>query len=208
MKKAQIIYPFLVLAIVGLLFVVIVLSLQKIGIEGNRPTPTSLNTENLKIVNVWMSEDGKNWWIDDSGPFDITDSQFEKPDRAIDIKVYKGMKSSMLFILRFSADRYAMNVFLNELTNFELNQVLMASPSDNTLKNLRSLEPRFFYAPTVKTLLKWSVYARLFIEQVYDPKADFIFIDKKIEKRLNERILNEIHRRKIPIVKPSYEIKI
>ena len=201
MKKVQIIYPFLVLATVGLLFTVIALSLQKIGREGNKPTQTSLNLENLKTVNVWMSEDGKKWWISDKGPFDISDSQIEKPKDAIPIDEYNGVKPSMLFILRFSADRYAMNTFLNELTNFELNQVLMASPSDNTLKNLRSLEPRFFYAPTIKTLLKWAIYSRLFIEQVYDPKADFIFIDNKVDNMLNERLLKEIKRRKLPVIR-------
>lgn len=201
MKKVQILYPFLVLAAVGLVFVVIVLSLQKIGIEGNRPQQTSLDLKSLKTVNVWMSEDGENWWIDEEGPFEISDSQLEKPDGAVPLKEYKNMNPSMLFILRFSADRFAMNTFLNELTNFELNQILMASPSDNTLKNLRSLEPRLFYAPTMKTLLKWSIYSRLFIEQVYNPKADFIFVDQKVESMLNERLKKEIARRKIPMIK-------
>jgi len=201
MKKVHIIYPLSVFIVVGLLLTVIVLSLQKIGQEGNRPLQTSLNLENLKTVNVWMDEDQKSWWVEDENKFDISDSSLNRPESAVKMDDYKNMSPSMLFILRSSSDRVAMNGFLRKLANHDLKQVLVASPSDNTLKNLRSIEPRLHYAPTVKTLLKWSIYSQLLIEQVYDPQADFIFIDKKVEKILNKRLMNEIKRRNIPVVR-------
>jgi len=200
MKKIHFIYPLAILFFFSLFVIIIILSLQKIGTQGNKPSFNSLDTKGIKIVNLWLGADGKSWWVDEKGTFEISDSHIKKTKKAVRLKNYKKMKSKMLFILRFNAKPDALRELLHQLSKFEINQVLVASPHDNTLKNLRSLEPRFFYSPSIKTLLKWVIYSQLYIEQVYEPKADFIYRDSNIEKLLNDRLEKEIQRRNLTII--------
>lgn len=169
---------------------------RKVGLEMNTYYNVEMSPENIQTFNVWR--DGTDFFVSQKGPKNIFDSTVEMVEGAKSLKEDRLFNESVLLILRFDSGREDLNEFLHQLSKHELKQVMVASPNDSTLRNLRSLESNFYYAPSIKTLLKWSVFSRLYIEPIFNLDSDFVLVDSKVASLLNPQLEKELKRRRLP----------
>jgi len=202
MKKIT--YPLIVLTSVFIIIFALLSFIRKIGTETKGRSNISFETKNINTFSIWR--DNQSFFISSTGDKSIYDSSIKRPETAKTLKDTQTLPKSVFFILRFDSGKEDLNEFLHQLSKFEINQVLIASPNDSTLKNLRSLESNFYYAPSIKNLLKWSVFSRLYIETIFNIKSDFIYVDKKVDRLLNKSLIKEIKRRALPLC--SFEKKL
>jgi len=73
------------------------------------------------------------------------------------------------------------------------------------LAALKKLEPRFWYAASPRSWVKWSLFASFGIERAYTVEADFLFVDKEIAKLMSNKMRQEIKRRNLPTIRMSSE---
>jgi hypothetical protein len=170
-----------------------------VGTETKGRSNISFEKKDIKTFSLWR--ENQTFYISPTGDKSIYDSSIKKPEDAKTLKENLTLPKSVFFILRFDSGKEDLNDFLHQLSKFEIKQVLVASPNDSTLKNLRSLESNFYYAPSIKNLLKWSLFSRFYIETIFNIKSDFIYVDKKVERLLNSSLLKEIKRRALPLCK-------
>jgi hypothetical protein len=202
------IYPLTILTIFAVIIFVVLATTRKVGLEMNTYYNVEMSLDNIQTFNVWKKD--TVFYVSPEGPKNISDSNVSQVDGALRLTEKGLFKSSVFFILRFDSGREDLNEFLHQLSKHELKQVMIASPNDSTLRNLRSLESNFYYAPSIKTLLKWSVFSRLFIEPIFNLDSDFIFVDSRVESLLNPSLKLELERRKLPVCtyKDTLECKI
>ena len=192
----QIVYPISILTIFTIIIFVVLATTRKVGLEMNTYNNVEMSLEEIETYNVWRK--GSTFLVSSKGPKNIYDSTVTALDEAVSLKEDLPFGKSVFFILRFDSGREDLNEFLHQLSMYDLKQVMIASPNDSTLRNLRSLESNFYYAPSIKTLLKWSVFSRLYIEPIFNLDSDFIFIDSKVEALLNSQLKKELTRRRLP----------
>ncbi len=202
MKKFT--YPLIVLTSVFFIIFILLSFVRKVGIETKGASNISFVTDEIKTFSIWR--ENQTFYISSRGDKNIYDSSIKKPKDAKTLKDTSTLPKNVFFILRFDSGKEDLNEFLHQLSNFEINQVLIASPNDSTLRNLRSLESNFYYAPSIKNLLKWSIFSRLYIETIFNIKSDFIYVDKKVERLLNKSLLKEIKRRAFPLC--NFKLKL
>lgn len=189
-------YPIFVLAFVAFSLFVVLATTRKVGLESQVYKNTNISLNEVEIINVW--KDQRVFLISPNGPKNISDSKVPPVEGAVDLKTQGVFGEKVLFLLRFDSGKEDLNEFLHQLSKHSLKQVMITSPNDNTLKNLRSLESNFYYAPSIKNLLKWSLFSRLYIEPIYDLKSDFVYVDEQVKRLLNSQLKKEISRRALP----------
>jgi len=185
-------YPIGVILFFGLLTFIVLATTRKVGLQTNTSN-MQFELEDIKTFNIWR--DKQTFLVSPNGDKSIYDSSIPPVEDIKELTESNLFSEKVLFILRFDSGKEDLNEFLHQLSSHELKQVLIASPNDSTLRNLRSLESNFYYAPSIKNLLKWSVFSRLYIEPIYDLKADFIYVDKRINSLLNPALRSEVARR-------------
>ena len=191
-----VVYPISVLVFFSFIIFIILATTRKVGLEMSTYYNVEMSLDNIDTYNVW--KDGQEFFISASGSKDISNSNLKKVETTNNLKEENLFNESVFFILRFDSGKEDLNEFLHQLSKHELKQVMIASPNDSTLRNLRSLESNFYYAPSIKTLLKWSVFSRIYIEPIFNLNSDYIFIDEKVDSLLNPQLKEEIKRRKLP----------
>jgi len=191
-----IVYPLSILTIFSIIIFIVLATTRKVGLEMNTYYNVEMSLGEIETYNIW--KDKTTFLVSSKGPKNIYDSTVKAVDGSISLKEDIPFGKSVFFILRFDSGREDLNEFLHQLSGHELKQVMIASPNDSTLRNLRSLESNFYYAPSIKNLIKWSIFSRLYIEPIFNLDSDFVFIDSKVETLLNSRLKQELVRRRLP----------
>lgn len=194
------IYPLVVLSIVGFLVFSIFFMVGKMGERMNPPQAKVELEGGISSLVVWKSEG--SWKASQNETFSIFEAKVERPESGKSMEAVLGsVPHAFLFLLvKEDVGKETVLELLEVLSKFKVNRVYVASPFDNTLVNLKRAEPRFWYAPSPKTWIKWSLFTAYYLETFYDPKADFLFVDEGVEKILSPRLEAEIKRRNMVII--------
>ena len=192
-----IVYPLSILTIFTIIIFIVLATTRKVGLEMNTHYNVEMSLKNIQTFNVWR--ENTNFYVSPKGPKNIYDSTVKVIKGASSLKENNLFDESVFLILRFDSGKESLNEFLHQLSKHNLKQVMIASPNDSTLKNLQSLESNFYYAPSIKSLIKWSVFSRLYIEPIFNLDADFMFVDSKVDSLLNPQLQKELKRRKLPL---------
>lgn len=200
--KSVLIYPVFIVLLFSAFFFMAFKLMNSIGHRVNPPQETSRVEADLKPVVVWRDESTKDWLVSIEGPFDIfnvgeTASENVKKLDNLDKGVFDQVA---LFVVKEVLIKKEAKVFLEHLSRFDLKKVYIASSFDGTMEALRGLEPRFWYAASPRSWVKWSLYSSFRIETLFSLDADFVFIDPKIESLLSPRLASEIKRRNLPMI--------
>lgn len=199
-------YPFLILSTISFLGFSLIFLVNKIGLQVNPPQPTFKMEADIEAYVVW--EDDGVWKAFSSGKFSMFESAPPKEKSGLLGGVLKASNPEVIFLLiKEDIGKEKALRLLASLTKFKLKKIYVASPFDNTLSNLKRIEPRFWYAPSPKAWVKWSLFSSLYLETIYNLKADFLFVDQRVEQILSSRLKIEIKRRNLPSIKTSAENK-
>ena len=160
MNKKAYIYPVVILLMVGLIASSVVSVVYKMGLQVNPPQPDFSVEAGLKSYIVWVDEDG--WKASREGDFSIFNSSPIEVKKGV-LKKLLEVDNSEVILLNIKADigKEKVKSLLETLAQFPLKKVYVVSAFDNSLENLRKAEPRFWFAPSPKTWIKWSLMLSL-----------------------------------------------
>lgn len=202
--KSVYFYPIFIVLLISTLFYGLFVLLNSIGLRMNPPQPVSKVEADIVAAVVFRDENTKNWMISLKGPYDIFEtSGVENLDNPLRLSnLDAGDLGSVSFlIVNSNLIKVGAKTLLEELSRFGLKKVYIASSYDGTLSALKNLEPRFWYSASPRSWVKWSLFSTFRIENVFSLDADFVFVDKKINNLLSPRLLKEIKRRNLPMIK-------
>jgi len=200
-------YPLIILSLVAIILLSIYGILNSIGERMNPPQPAFKFEERVTNATVWRGSD--NEWRSNRNEqlsiFDTANERFEAQSTQLNKLNPDVFGDVALLIVRESLNTEKAKTLLEALAGFSLKKVYIASPYDDTLSALKKIEPRFWYAASPRSWVKWSLFETFGIEKAFTLEADFVFIDKEISKLMSPNLKSEIKRRRMPIIKAKDE---
>lgn len=187
------------LSVVGFLTVFLVMvhfMLSRIGLNANPPRQ-SVELVDPQVFALVYENDAFYLSEESRSLFDSHEKgtlQDYKPE------AFKNLESDIVFLIKSNFDKPEAQAFLKSLEGLDFKKVFVVSPFDSTLKNLRALEPRFYYGLSPQSLTKWALFTSLGLESVFPVSADFVYKDTSANNIFSPAMLKEISRRNIPLI--------
>lgn len=99
-------------------------------------------------------------------------------------------------------DVYWVNEFRDRIPAEWNKKIIATSPIKGFAKKLREAQPEWMFASDISTISQFLIFEGLFLESVPGFWADVFFSPIKIQERFvfSERLLQELLRRKLPVV--------
>jgi hypothetical protein len=195
-------YPIIILSLVSIILIAVYAFLNSIGERMNPPQPAFKFERSVSKAIVWRDADGE-WLCNRSGQlsiFETDNKKFESESVKLKKMDQEAFGDVLLLIVRESLDKEKGRILLEALNGFALKKVYVASPYDDTLSALKKIEPRFWYAASPRSWVKWSLFETFGIEKAFTLEVDFVFIDKDISKLMSPNLSREIKRRRLPVI--------
>lgn len=195
-------YPFIIIAAVAIIVISIYSFLNSIGVRMNPPQPAFTFEKSVSSASIWRNQD-KEWLFSEEGQlsvFDTGNERFGSTGLALKNEGKEKFGEVAFLVVRESLDKENAKKLLEVLSQFSLKKVYIASPYDDTLAAMKKVEPRFWYAASPRSWVKWSLFETFGIERAFTLEADFIFVDGEISKLMSPNIVQEIRRRRLPMI--------
>jgi len=197
------IYPVAIVTLVSIILISIYSFLGSIGQRMNPPQPAFSLESQIAPAVLWKNSK-KEWMFaqgEELSVFDTGHEKYSAKGQLLKTADAKTFGEVVLFVVRESLDKEKSIAFLSVLSRFALKKVYIASPFDDTLAALKNLEPRFWYAASPRSWVKWSLFGAFGIESAFTLEADFVFVDREISKLLSDKLKVEIARRNLPVIR-------
>ncbi len=196
-------YPLATLVVLGVIGFSLITTIHNLGFRVNPPQPVVELEKGIQPYIIW--EDAGVWKCSSKGQYVLSKSLAPDHTEGLLSEVLKETKANQLLLLiRTDVGKEKALSLLHTLSAFEINRVYIASPFDNTLSNLKKVEPRFLYAASLKAWVKWSFFTSIYLETIYDSEADFLFVDETVKKgMLSSRLKAEIDRRNMSVIRTT-----
>ncbi len=193
-------YPLVIVFILGVASFLFIKIVHNIGLKVN-PSLGEVKI-NDRVESYVIYEHGEVWRIDLKSKFSIFQpNRIKTKEGQILAQRLRVKNPEYLFlVIKTNVGKESALRLLKVLAKFKLKQVYVASPFDNTLSNLKRVEPRFLYAPSPKAWVKWSLFTSFYMETIYKLRSDFLFIDDKVKEILSPKLKAEIKRRNLLII--------
>ncbi|MGH1467312.1 MAG: hypothetical protein ACRBBP_00315 [Bdellovibrionales bacterium] len=197
-------YPLATFAVLGIIGFSLITTVHNLGFRVNPPQPRVELEEGIKSYIIW-EEDGV-WKCSTKGLYVLSKSFApDHTDGLLSEVLKESSANQLLLLIRTDVGKEKAVSLLHTLSAFEINRVYVASPYDNTLSNLKRVEPRFLYAASLKAWVKWSFFSSIHLETIYDSEADFLFIDETVRGILSPKLKAEIQRRNMSVIQTTQE---
>jgi len=168
----------------------------------NPPQPAFQFEQNITTAVIWLGSN-KEWFLSKKGEpsiFDTGNAKHEKSGSLLKNLDKNAFGDILFVVVRESLNKEKSKKLLGLLSQFSLKKVYLASPFDDTLSALEGLEPRFWYAASPRSWVKWSLFETFGIEKAFTLDSDFVFVDKETSKLMSPRLTKEIQRRRLPMI--------
>lgn len=193
------VYPVAIILTVGFIVSSVLLIVYRLGLQVNPPQPDVGVETGLKSYIVWVDDAG--WKGSRRGDFSVFKSALIGVEDEL-LSVVLEADEPQVILLNVKADigQDKVRGLLEVLAKFPLKKVYVVSAYDNSLENIKSVEPRFWFSPSPKSWIKWSLLSSFYMHTIFDPKSDFLFIDQKAKEVLSTRLKAEVDRRNLPVI--------